>query len=280
MLSESISLMSWCDIGVNFTDKRLDFEPVFERAMAADIDHIIITGTSLDKSQQAIQLAEQYPSHLSTTAGVHPHDASQFSLQTINELKALAKSNRVVAIGECGLDFNRNFSTPEQQFFAFEQQLKLACELGLPVFLHERDAFEAQIKFLTKYRNALKGGVVHCFTGNIQQMNHYLDLDLYIGITGWVCDLKRGQALRDAVKSLPLNRILLETDAPYLRPKGLANNRKVDNGNNEPAYLPYVAEEIASLMATDIKTLQISSQANTHALFNISSMSAKDNRAE
>jgi TatD DNase family protein len=266
--------MSWCDIGVNFTDKRLFLEPVLERAIAADVNHIIITGTSLDKSQKAIQLAQQYPNHLSTTAGVHPHDASQFTVQTINELKTLAKSNYVVAIGECGLDFNRNFSTPNEQLFAFEQQLKVACELGLPVFLHERDAFEPQIALLTKYSKELTGGVVHCFTGDIQQMNRYLDLGLYIGITGWVCDLKRGQTLREAVKSLPLNRILLETDAPYLRPKGLANNRKVDNGNNEPAYLPYVAGEVASLMATDIKTLQVASQANTQALFNFSMMRA------
>jgi TatD DNase family protein len=264
--------MSWCDIGVNFTDKRLLFEPVFERALAADVSHMIITGTNIAKSQQAIQLAQHYPNHLSTTVGVHPHDASQFNVQTISELQALAESECVVAIGECGLDFNRNFSTPEQQTFAFEQQLKLACDLGLPVFLHERDAFEVQIKLLTKYRNALKGGVVHCFTGDIAQMNRYLDLDLYIGITGWVCDLKRGQALREAVKSLPLNRILLETDAPYLRPKGLANNRKVDHGNNEPAYLPFVAEEVARLMAADMQSLQLASQTNTQALFNISSI--------
>ena len=266
--------MPWCDIGVNFTDKRLHFEPVFERALAADVSHIIITGTSLDKSKQAIRLAQQYPNHLSTTVGVHPHDASQFTVQTINELKTLAESKSVVAIGECGLDFNRNFSTPDEQLFAFEQQLKLACELGLPVFLHERDAFEAQIKLLTKYHKELKGGVVHCFTGDIEQMNRYLDLDLYIGITGWVCDLKRGQALREAVKSLPLNRILLETDAPYLRPKGLANNRKIDNGNNEPAYLPFVAEEAASLMAIDIETLELATQANTEVLFDILSMGA------
>ena len=264
--------MSWCDIGVNFTDKRLIFGPVFERALAADVSHIIITGTNLDKSQQAIQLAQQYPNHLWTTAGVHPHDASQFTTQTIDDLRTFAKSTRVVAIGECGLDFNRNFSTPEQQCFAFEQQLKLACELGLPVFLHERDAFEVQIELLTQYRQDLHGGVVHCFTGDIEQMKRYLDLGLYIGITGWICDLKRGQALRDAVKLLPLDRILLETDAPYLRPKGLANNRKVDNGNNEPAYLPYIAGEVADLMETEIKVLQLASQVNTQALFNISNI--------
>ncbi|MFT4746252.1 MAG: TatD DNase family protein [Congregibacter sp.] len=266
--------MSWCDIGVNFTDKRLFFEPVFERALAVDVSHIIITGTNLDKSQQAIQLAQQYPNHLWTTVGVHPHDASQFTTQTIDDLRNLAKSTRVVAIGECGLDFNRNFSTPEQQYFAFEQQLKLACELGLPVFLHERDAFEVQIELLTQYRQDLHGGVVHCFTGDIEQMKRYLDLGLYIGITGWICDLNRGQALRHAIKSLPLDKILLETDAPYLRPKGLANNRKVDNGNNEPAYLPYIAREVAGLMETDIKVLQLASQMNTQALFNISNINA------
>lgn len=266
--------MSWCDIGVNFTDPRLSFETVFERALAADVGHIIITGTSLDKSQKAIQLAEQHPKNLSTTVGVHPHDASQFNEQSNHTLKTLAKSDRVVAIGECGLDFNRNFSTPQEQLYAFEQQLNLACELGLPVFLHERDAFDAQIKLLTQYRHELKGGVVHCFTGNSEQMHRYLELDLYIGVTGWVCDLKRGQALREAVKSLPLNRILLETDAPYLRPKGLANNRKVDNGNNEPAYLPYIAKEVAALMAMNIQTLKAASEANSQTLFNIVNNSA------
>lgn len=266
--------MPWCDIGVNFTDKRLCFDPVFERALSADVSHIIITGTNIDKSQQAMQLAEQYPNHLSATVGVHPHDASQFTMQTTHELRALAKSNSVVAIGECGLDFNRNFSTPDAQLFAFEQQLKLACELDLPVFLHERDAFEAQIALLTKYRKQLKGGVVHCFTGDIEQMNRYLDLDLYIGITGWVCDLKRGQALREAITSLPLNRIMLETDAPYLRPKGLTNNRKIDNGNNEPAYLPYIATQVANILNIDISTLQAATQTNTNTLFNLSSTGA------
>ena len=155
--------MTWSDIGVNFTDKRLFFEPVFKRALTADVSHIIITGTNIDKSQQAVHLAQQYPHHLSATIGVHPHHANEFSDETLNELQNLANSKSVVAIGECGLDFNRNFSTPDQQLFAFEQQLKLACELGLPVFLHERDAFKAQVELLTKYRKTLKGGVVHCF---------------------------------------------------------------------------------------------------------------------
>jgi TatD DNase family protein len=261
--------MSWCDIGVNFTDKRFFFEQVLKRALAADVTHIIITGTNLGKSHQGIQMAEQYPGHLFTTVGLHPHEAKLFNDQTINELKALAKSNHVVAIGECGLDFNRNFSTPNEQLIAFEEQLKLACELDLPVFLHERNAFQVQYQLLKEYHKDLKGGVVHCFTGNIEQMDQYLDLGLYIGVTGWVCDPNRGQELSSAVKSLPLNRLLLETDAPYLRPKGLANNRKVDSGNNEPAYLPYIAAHVAQLMDTDITTLQKATQTNAQVLFNL-----------
>lgn len=266
--------MSWVDIGVNLTDKRLNIESVLTRALDANVTQMIITGTSVASSQQACDMAAQYPYHLFCTAGVHPHHAKDFTAHTLAELTAIASSAHVVAVGECGLDFNRNFSPPEQQLHTFEQQLILACDLALPVFLHERDAFDAQIKLLTKYRKDLQGGVVHCFTGNIEQMNRYLDLGLYIGITGWVCDLKRGQALCEAVKSLPLDRVLLETDAPYLRPKGLTNNRKVDNGNNEPAYLPYIAEEVASLMEIDIKILQLASQTNTQALFDISSIGA------
>lgn len=261
--------MSWVDIGINLTDKRLDIRSVLPRALDANVTQLIITGTSIASSQHASYMAAQHPQHLFSTAGLHPHHAKDFTAQTLVELSAISKSEQVVAIGECGLDFNRNFSTPKEQIFAFEQQLDLACELGLPVFLHERDAFETQIALLRKYRDRLKGGVVHCFTGNNEQMHHYLDLDLYVGITGWVCDLKRGQALREAVKSLPLSRILLETDAPYLRPKGLANNRKVDNGNNQPSYLPFIASVVAELMEIEIKTLEAACQNNCQSLFNI-----------
>ncbi len=259
--------MSWCDIGANLTDKRLDFSAVFTRALAADVKQMIITGTDLAKSIQAEQLAQQHPRHLYATAGVHPHAASTFDQQSVSDLKHLAQAKQVVAIGECGLDFNRNFSTPEQQLWAFEQQLMVACELGLPVFLHERDAFEQQIRLLKKYRAQLVGGVAHCFTGNLEQMQAYLELDLYIGITGWVCDLNRGQDLRAAIAHLPLERILLETDAPYLRPKGLANNRKVDGGNNEPAYLPFIAAQVAELMQTDPDSLATACQQNLQLLF-------------
>ncbi|MGJ8679220.1 TatD family hydrolase [Paraglaciecola sp.] len=261
--------MFWCDIGVNFTDKRLDLEPVLSRSIASNVNQIIITGTSLEISQQAIELTTLHPKHLYATTGVHPHHASEFNQDTYSHLKQLANNPQVVAIGECGLDFNRNFSTPTDQTYAFEQQLNLACELKLPVFLHERDAFDSQITLLQKYKNDLVGGVAHCFTGNKEQMAEYLALGFYIGITGWACDLKRGIDLREALQHLPLERLLLETDAPYLRPKGLANNRKVDKGNNEPAYLPFIAEKVAELMKVELREVNTANMRNTQTLFNI-----------
>lgn len=263
--------MFWSDIGVNFIDKRLDVEPVLNRALDANVKQIIITGTSATTSVEALKLASLHPQHLYSTAGVHPHHASEFTTETTTQLKELATSAQVVAIGECGLDFNRNFSTPEEQIYAFEQQLILACDLQKPVFLHERDAFETQIQLLSKYKSDLVGGVAHCFTGDAQQMLGYLELGFYIGVTGWVCDPKRGEALRDAIKTLPLERLLLETDAPYLRPKGLANNRKIDKGNNEPAYLPYIAQYLADLMQLDVQNINKASMDNTQALFRIPS---------
>ncbi len=260
--------MQWCDIGVNFTDARLDIEPTLARAQAAQVEHMLITGTSLTTSQTAFDMTASAP-QLYSTAGVHPHYANQYTEQTNVQLKTLAQHNKVVAIGECGLDFNRNLSTPKEQLHAFEQQLELACELQLPVFLHERDAFEQQLALLSQYRPRLVGGVAHCFTGNLEQMQAYLDLDLYIGVTAWFCDPKRGTELAKALPHLPLNRILLETDSPYLRPKGLANNRKLDKGNNEPAYLPYIAQRLAEIIDVPLASISQYSIENSVNLFGL-----------
>jgi TatD DNase family protein len=261
--------MHWFDIGLNLTNERFDIEQVLTRAHAAEVKSMMLTGTSVLESQKALALCRQFPQSLFSTAGIHPHYASEFDDQSYTALFELCQDPQVVAVGECGLDFNRNFSTPQQQLHAFERQLQLACEVQLPVFLHERDAFAEQIKLLKKYRAKLAGGVVHCFTGNTAQMQAYLELDLYIGITGWVCDLARGLELREAVKSLPLNRLMLETDAPYLRPKGLAKNRLQDNGNNEPAYLPYIAEQLAAINGLDLQLIKQHSYTNSHNLFGL-----------
>jgi len=259
--------MPWVDIGVNLTNERMNVDSILLRAKEAGIANILVTGTSVSESQKALQLTQQHPQFLYSTAGVHPHYAADVETDFIAQLKHIASQKNVLAIGECGLDFNRNFSPRQQQLDVFEQQLNLAVSLQKPVFLHERDAFAEQIELLQHYRPSLCGGVVHCFTGNVAQMQAYLELDLYIGVTGWVCDMNRGQALRDAVKSLPLERLLLETDSPYLRPKGLANNRKIDGGSNEPAYLPYIAEQLSHLMGVELAAVEEQSFVNSQQLF-------------
>ena len=224
-----------------------------------------ITGTDVTESKDALALCDRYPDNLYATAGVHPHYAKDVDQDFINQLGQLAQHSKVIAIGECGLDFNRNFSPPDTQLEVFEKQLSLACDLGLPVFLHERDAFDEQIRLLKQYRKRLVGGVAHCFTGSLEQMQGYLELDLFIGVTGWLCDPKRGSALRDAVAELPLSHVLLETDAPYLMPKTL----KTKNRNNEPANLPHIANTLAELMKVDSLALQDQSWLNSCRLFQI-----------
>lgn len=261
--------MYWFDIGVNLTNERLDIEPVLTRAKQAGVSSMLLTGTSVSASFKAYKMCLQYPDSLYSTAGVHPHYAIDVEPDYIEQLSLIAAHPSVLAIGECGLDFNRNFSPKQQQLDVFEQQLKLAIRLRKPVFLHERDAFAEQIELLRHYRSELVGGIAHCFTGDLQQMQAYLGLDLYIGITGWVCDVNRGQALREAVKFLPLERLLLETDSPYLRPKGLANKRKVDGGCNEPAYLPFVAQQLALLMDVKLEAICNHCFANSQELFGL-----------
>ena len=237
------------DIGVNLSNPRFDNDrqPLLERARAAGVEKLILTGTSVSESENVVQLCQtfepQFPRMLFATAGIHPHDAKSWNSESIARLRALATLPCVVALGEMGLDFNRNFSTPAVQEKTFEAQLELAAELKLPVFLHERDAADRQLQILKNYRDHLVDGVSHCFTGSREALYGYLDLDLHIGITGWVCDDKRGEALQGLVADIPLQRLMVETDAPYLVPKNLTKdmrkNSRKDSGKdnrNEPAF--------------------------------------------
>ncbi len=241
------------DIGVNLTNSRFDkdLQAVLERSLNAGIGTIIITGTSETASQAALTLCEKtlgeksLPGRLYATCGVHPHDAKQFGAGSGENLRQLASHPSVVAIGETGLDFNRDFSPRPAQIKAFETQLELAAELGLPVFMHERDSHGRFVEILRCYRDHIVGGVVHCFTGTREALFDYLDLDLHIGITGWICDERRGAELQRLVANIPLPRLMLETDAPYLLPRTLPASVKPKNGRNEPAFLPYVLEMLA-----------------------------------
>lgn len=256
-------MVHWFDVGVNLTDDRLSVKDVVDNAKLSGVLKMAITGTTLEQSEKAIELARQYPGYLVTTAGVHPHYAKDVSDDYLIQLEALAQQPQVVAMGECGLDFNRNFSPQDQQIKVFEHQLILAAKLELPVFLHERDAFEQQYRLLKAHRPSLVGGVVHCFTGTREQILAYLELGFYIGITGWLCDPKRGKALREAVQYLPLERILLETDAPYLMPKTLKSKSR----NNEPANLPHIAETLAGLLGVELSELKKQCFHNSLTLF-------------
>jgi len=240
--------MELVDIGFNFTSSafRKDADEVVARAKHAGVKNFVLTGSDIEESKFAIELTQQYSGMVATT-GVHPHLAKQWQDDSYTELKALAENNKVAAIGEAGLDYNRNYSTPEQQRNAFEAQLKLAAELGMPIFLHERDAHENFARILSDYRDKLSKVVVHCFTGSAEQLEKYLDLDCHIGITGWICDERRGQHLHDSIKHIPANRLMIETDAPYLLPRDLPKDKypKPDGRRNEPAYLPHILATVA-----------------------------------
>lgn len=255
------------DIGVNLTDSAFakDRDACIQAAQHAGVSAMIVTGTSTETSEQAAALAEHYPHCLFATAGVHPHHAKHWHQDTDPLLRQLAALPQVVAVGETGLDFNRNFSTPAAQQSAFEAQLALAADCGLPLFLHERDAFERQHAMLKDFRDHIHGGVIHCFTGDRKALYAYLDLDLYIGITGWVCDERRGLALQGLVKDIPAERLLIETDAPYLLPRDLSPKPK--SRRNEPQYLPHIAERLAALRGETAEQLQQATAANTRRLF-------------
>lgn len=237
--------MELVDIGVNLGHASFDADrsAVLDRALQAGIRTLIVTGTSIEESEAALRLAKTYPGVLYSTAGLHPHDAKAGNAETIAQLTALAAQPEVVAIGECGLDFNRDFSPRPLQEAWFEQQIQLACELGLPLFLHERDAHERFLALLKPYRDRLVAAVVHCFTGSRTELMAYLDLDLHIGITGWICDERRGLPLQEIVSQIPLSRLMLETDAPYLLPRTIQPKPK--HHRNEPAFLTYVLQQVA-----------------------------------
>lgn len=241
--------MSLIDIGVNLASSQFKnaIPDVLQRAREAGVNRMVLTGTSLEVSSQLQQLqhkfSDTFPGMLYTTVGIHPHHASDFSPDALEDLKGLVNFPGVVAIGETGLDFNRNLSTPVEQEKAFSAQLELAATTGLPVFLHERDAHKRQFEILKDYRDSLTGAVIHCFTGDRQAMFNYLDLDLHIGITGWICDERRGLELQHLVHNIPLERLMLETDAPYLLPRTI--DPPPANRRNEPCYLPWVLRMVA-----------------------------------
>ncbi|MFB4204949.1 3'-5' ssDNA/RNA exonuclease TatD [wastewater metagenome] len=256
------------DIGVNLTHRRFaaDRDAVMERARAAGVEAMVLTGVDMAGSEAAAALAAETVDCVNT-AGVHPHHASDWDADTAAAVRALAGRSKTVAIGETGLDFNRDFSPRPAQEKAFAAQLELAAELGLPVFLHQRDAAERFTAILADYRDALPGAVVHCFTDGRDVLHPLLDLDCHIGVTGWVCDERRGSALRESLGDIPGDRLMVETDAPFLPPRDL--RPKPPHGRNEPAFLVHIARRIAELRGESAEALAEATTRNARAFFGL-----------
>src|SRR6185437_11763910 len=257
------------DIGINLGHDSYDADrdEVISRAEAAGIVQMVATGASLEGTRKAIELARGRPRELFATAGVHPHHATELTPDALSELEELARQPEVVAAGECGLDYYRDFSPRPVQQQAFHHQLELAGRVGKPVFLHQREAHEDFLAILREHRKTLVGGVTHCFTGNAHELTAYLDLGFAIGITGWICDERRGAHLLPLMREIPADRLLLETDGPYLLPRDLSP--KPASRRNEPAYLPHITEVVARARGESVTALARSSTAATRKLFGL-----------
>jgi len=255
------------DIGANLTHKSFDhdIDAVIQRSLDVGIEKIIVTVSSIQDTKKAIELTDQYPNVLWATAGVHPHNAKTAEEQTEIMLKQLLAHQKIVAVGEIGLDYCRNFSEPKEQKKVFEIQLGVAAEKSLPVFLHQRDSHHDFVGILKDYKSSLTGGVAHCFTERVQELKDYLDLGLYIGITGWLCDPRRNHNLIDSIKYIPIDRLLIETDSPYLLPKAL--EKELKTRRNEPCFLPHIAQAIAEYKKIDLTEVLLKTCQNAEKLF-------------
>ena len=253
--------MRLVDIGANLTHSsfREDLDQVLSRARQAGVEAVIVTGTTVEESRQASTLG------LPFTAGVHPHHARDCGADTIPRLKEIARHPRAVAIGECGLDFNRNYSPHPDQEKCFVAQLELGLLLDKPLFLHSRDAHPRFADILRSV--GIRKAVAHCFTGERDELRAYLDLGLYIGITGWICDERRGRHLLELVREIPKDRLLLETDSPYLTPRDMKPQPKARR--NEPAFLPHILRTVARALGRPAEEVAAETTRNAHQLFSL-----------
>ena len=252
------------DIGVNLFCKQFpNPEQIINDALQSGVT-CILTGTDPKENRQIDTFINNHQAY--GTVGIHPHNADSTKDKDYLEIENIAKTNnKIVAIGECGLDFDRMFSTKENQIKCFEKQIEIAETLNMPLFLHERNAVEDFIKVLSNHKEICKKSIVHCFTGNAETLKKYLSMGCYIGITGWICNSRRAKDLRQAVKYIPLDRIMIETDSPFLTPKNIQGLSKT----NYPQNVKYVAKELAMHMGVPENTLISKAKENTEHFFSI-----------
>jgi TatD DNase family protein len=261
--------MELIDIGVNLAHDSFDADRahVMERARTAGVVQMVVTGSSVEATRKAIDLSRAHPGILFATAGMHPHHAADLTDAAFAELEELARQPEVRAAGECGLDYFRDFSPRDLQRKAFARQLDMAAKLRKPVFLHQRDAHDDFLAILREYRKGLTGGVAHCFTAGEKERDAYLELGLCIGITGWINDERRGQHLREVVRGIPADRLMLETDAPYLLPRDIRPAPK--SRRNEPSFLTHVLRAVAAARGESVDTVAANSTRAARQFFGI-----------
>lgn len=257
------------DIGANLTHESFgeDLDIVLSNAKDSGVNRFSITGSSLSESIAAMEIAKQYPESCISSAGIHPHNAKEYSPCMFSEIKDLLKEDVVKSIGETGLDFYRNFSTPEQQELSFEAHLELAIESGHPLFLHERDSYKRFVEITSSYVNDLPKSVVHCFTGNKEALIKYIDMGFYIGITGWLCDERRGEHLKELIPLIPLDKLMIETDCPYLLPRDMNIDKST---RNEPKFLKHIANRVSEYRSESKELLFSAMYMNSLDFFDIS----------
>jgi TatD DNase family protein len=259
--------MQLIDIGINLAHDSFDADRdhVIERARQAGVVQMVVTGSSEESTRKAIDLARTHPGYLFATSGVHPHHAADLTKEALPSLESAAREAEVVAVGECGLDYFRDFSPRDLQRRAFAWQLEIAAKVGRPVFLHQREAHDDFFAILEEH--GVKNGVAHCFTGGEKERDAYLELGLHIGITGWINDERRGLHLREVVKGIPADRLMLETDAPYLLPRDIKPAPKTRR--NEPHYRPHVARAVAAARGEQVEAVAKASTATARAFFGL-----------
>lgn len=263
--------MNLIDIGANLAHDSFDDDrdAVIQRAHDAGVDRMIVTGSSDDSNRRAAELVDANPGVLFSTAGVHPHHAADYTEDSDMLIRDLAMRDTVVAIGETGLDYFRNFSPREEQLRAFRAQLDIAVDTGKPVFLHQRDAHDDFVEVLEPVLPQLSRAVAHCFTGEHESLREYLGMGLFIGITGWICDERRGKHLYDIADVVPDDRLMIETDAPYLLPRTLRPKPKTRR--NEPAWLPEVLRTLAEARGQSVEHVAKITTGNAERFFGLPS---------
>jgi len=261
---------SLIDIGANLAHDSFDDDrdAVLRRAVEAGVERIVVTGSGERSNLDAAKLATEHPGVLYATAGVHPHHASEYSERSETQIRELARAQKIVAVGECGLDYFRNFSPREAQVDAFRSQLEVAAATGLPAFLHQRDAHDDFVEILEPILPKISRAVAHCFTGEHESLREYLALGLYIGITGWICDERRGTHLKDIVGAIPDDRIMIETDAPYLLPRTLSP--KPATRRNEPMHLAEILRVVAEARGQEPQHVAQITTQNAERFFGLS----------